>query len=77
MIFNQKKDGSCDLVFHDDEIKILNKYKKLHLSPEFTRHFSNTLFKIVHDLTINLDDKTQQLQTTERMDIVGEKPKDI
>ena len=77
MIFNQKKDGSCDLVFHDDEIKILNKYKKLHLSPEFTRHFSNTLFKIVHDLTINLDDKTQQLQTTERMDIVGEKPKDV
>jgi hypothetical protein len=77
MIFNQKKDGSCDLVFHDDEIKILNKYKKLHLSPEFTRHFSNTLFKIVHDLTINLDDKTQQLQTKEQMDIVGEKPKDV
>ena len=77
MIFDQKKDGSCDLVFDDNEIKILNKYKKLHLSPEFTRHFSNTLFKIVHDLTVNLDDKTQQLQTTERMDIVGEKPKDI
>ena len=41
MIFNQKKDGSCDLIFHEDEIKILNKYKKLHLTPGFVRHFSN------------------------------------
>jgi len=77
MIFKQKKDGSCDLIFHDDEIKILNKYKKLHLSEEFTKHFSNTLFKIAHDLTVNLKEETQRLQSTELMDIVGEKPKDI
>ena len=43
MIFNQKKDGSCDLIFHEDEIKILNKYKKLHLTPGFVRHFSNII----------------------------------
>lgn len=77
MIFKQKKDGSCDLVFHEDEIKILNKYKKLHLSAEFTRHFSNTLFKIVHDLTVNLDENTKKIHSFEEMDIVGEKPKDV
>ncbi len=77
MIFNQKKDGSCDLIFHDEEIEILNKYKKLHLSPKFVRHFSNTLFKIVHDLTINLDSETKNLQTEENMDIIGDKPTDV
>jgi len=77
MIFKQKNDGSCDLIFHKDEIKILNKYKRLHLSPEFVRHFSNTLMKIIYDVTINLDDKTRELQSTEEMDIIGEKPKDV
>jgi len=73
----KKNDGSCDLIFHKDEIKILNKYKRLHLSPEFVRHFSNTLMKIIYDVTINLDDKTRELQSTEEMDIIGEKPKDV
>jgi|TARA_R110000803_G_scaffold127973_1_gene195345 hypothetical protein len=77
MIFNQKKDGSCDLIFHEDEIKILNKYKKLHLTPGFVRHFSNTLFKIAHDLTSNLDEETKKLQSEVNMDIIGDKPNDV
>lgn len=77
MIFDQKKNGSCDLCFTEDEIKVLNKYKKLHLSPIFVRHFSNTLFKIAHDLTANLDQETSKLQSQEKMNIKGEKPKDV
>tara|TARA_R100000664_G_scaffold32404_1_gene47296 strand:+ start:3477 stop:3710 length:234 start_codon:yes stop_codon:yes gene_type:complete len=77
MIFNQKKDGSCDLVFNDKEIEVLVKYKKLHLSPEFVKHFSNTLIKIVVDLTTNLDDETSSLQSQEFMDIKSTKPKDV
>ena len=77
MIFNQKKDGSCDLVFNDKEIEVLVKYKKLHLSPEFVKHFSNTLIKIVVDLTANLDDETSSLQSCESMNIKSTKPKDI
>ena len=77
MIFDKKKDGSCDLCFNEDEIKVLNKYKKLHLSPVFVRHFSNTLFKIAADLTLNLDEKTQKLQSEVKMDIESTKPKDV
>jgi hypothetical protein len=77
MIFDQKKDGSCDLCFTEDEINILSKYKKLHLSPEFVRHFSNTLFKIAADLTLNLDEKTQKLQSEVKMEITGSKPDDV
>ena len=36
MRFEQKKDGSCDLCFNEDEIKVLNKYKKKNkLSADF------------------------------------------
>ena len=77
MIFDQKKDGSCDLVFNDNEIKVLVEHKKLHLSPEFVKHFSNTLIKIVVDLTTNLDDETSSLQSQEFMDIKSTKPKDV
>lgn len=77
MIFDQKKDGSCDLVFDDNEIKVLKEHKKLHLSPEFVKHFSNTLIKIVVDLTANLDEKTSNLQSYESMNIKSTKPKDV
>ena len=45
MIFDQKKDGSCDIIFSKEEIKIVTEYKKIHLNQEFLKHFSNNLIK--------------------------------
>ena len=47
MKFIQKKDGSCDICFTEEEIKIITENKKLHLSDEGLRHFGNILMKIV------------------------------
>ena len=41
------KDGSCDIVFEEHEIKIINDNKKLHLSPETLKHFGNVMAKII------------------------------
>jgi hypothetical protein len=34
MKFYQKKDGSCDIVFSEQELKIINEHKKLKLTAE-------------------------------------------
>ena len=48
MIFKQyEKDGSCDWEFSDKEIEIINKNKKLYLSPESLEKLGNDLMGIV------------------------------
>ena len=44
MKFKQYKNGSCDIIFEDSEVEIINNNKKMHLSDETLRHFGNTLF---------------------------------
>jgi|8_EtaG_2_1085327.scaffolds.fasta_scaffold04449_7 Asp-tRNA(Asn)/Glu-tRNA(Gln) amidotransferase C subunit len=63
MKFIQKKEGSCDIVFSNEEIEVLNKYKKLQLSKESTKHFINNLSNILFILNENLDEKTKNLMS--------------
>ena len=63
MKFIQKKDGSCDIVFSNEEIEVLNKYKKLQLSKESTKHFINNLSNVIFALNKNLDEKTKNLMS--------------
>jgi hypothetical protein len=49
MIFKQHENGSCDIEFSKEEIDILIKNKKLHLSDENFKHFGNNLVKMVMD----------------------------
>ena len=42
-----RKDGSCDIIFSEEEVKIIKKNKKLHLSALTLKHFGNVLMKIV------------------------------
>ena len=59
-----KNDGACDLHFSDEEIKIIIRNKKIHFSPEFLRHFGNTLVKIVMDFNINFNEDVKNMQTS-------------
>ena len=77
MKFIQKKDGSCDICFTEEEIKIITENKKLHLSDEGLRHFGNILMKIVVEWQTNFTDKVKMLQTNEDIVIDGKKPKDV
>tara|TARA_R110000744_G_scaffold4641_2_gene16704 strand:+ start:210 stop:446 length:237 start_codon:yes stop_codon:yes gene_type:complete len=75
MIFDQKKDGSCEIIFSEEEIKIITKYKKLYLTQEFLRHFSNTLVKMTIQFNKKFDEKTKKLNTYNDTKIITNKPK--
>ena len=75
MKFDQKQDGSCDILFSEEEIKILNKHKKLHLSQKFLKDYINNMGKILFELNEKLDEKTKNLTTLSNK-VDTEKPKD-
>ena len=57
------KDGSCDLHFSDEEIKIIIQNKKIHFSPESLRHFGNALVKMVMDFNQNFNEDVKNMVT--------------
>ena len=75
MKFKQYKNGSCDIIFHQDEINIIKKQNKIHLSDESLKHFGNTLVKIVVEWNEVFNKKIKNLQTNETVSITGTKVK--
>jgi hypothetical protein len=63
MIFKQYENGSCDIEFSKEEIKILNEKRKLHLSDENLRHFGNNLIKMVSDWNLKFKNEIANKQT--------------
>jgi hypothetical protein len=63
MIFKQYENGSCDIEFSKEEINIINKNKKLHLSDDNLKHFGNNLVKIVMEWQLKFNQKTQDMKT--------------
>lgn len=75
MIFDQKKNGSCDIVFSTEEVKIINQNKKIHLSSESLKKFGDNLVKIVIEFNHRFDDKVKKKISEDNI-INTEKPKD-
>jgi len=75
VLFNQKKNGSCDITFSKEEVKMITTHKKIHLSQEFLKHFSNNLIKICVDFNNNFDNKTKKIITLVGNEIKTTKPK--
>ena len=64
MKFRQsKEDGSCDLIFSDEEIESLNKNKKLHFTPETLKTVGNVLVHMVGTFNLNFKDELQNKMT--------------
>jgi predicted nuclease of restriction endonuclease-like RecB superfamily len=76
MIFNQKEDGSCDIEFTKEELKIIAEHKKIFLPAEGLRHFGNALVKIVGDWNMNFNENVKELLTDDKTVVKGQKPKD-
>ena len=76
MKFDQKENGSADIIFTKDEIEIISKFKKLHLSPEFLKHFGNHLVKIVMEFNKKLDPSLQIMHTFEKTEVETKEPAD-
>jgi hypothetical protein len=71
MKFKQYENGSCDIEFSAEEIKIINEKKILHLTDENLKHFGNHLVKIVMDWQIKFDPKIANLTTFFDTEIKG------
>lgn len=76
MEFNQKKDGSCILNFSEEEIKIIQKKKKLYFTAETLRHFGNVLMRMVVEFNNNFDIKTSNIITNKDTVIIGKNKDD-
>jgi hypothetical protein len=70
MIFKQYENGSCDIEFSEEEVKIISKKKSIHLSEESLRHFGNNLVKIVADWQVKLSAEVKNKRTNENTEII-------
>ena len=64
MIFKDISNTEVHLEFTDDEIKILNKHKKLILEEQHLKTFINDLGRIVNLLQLNLYKSNPELANT-------------
>ena len=71
MIFKQNKDGSCDIVFSEEEKKIISEKGKIYLTAESLRHFGNNLVKIVAEWNKNFNEKLAKTPSNEESKIEG------
>jgi hypothetical protein len=72
MIFKQYENGSCDIEFSKEEIKIINEKNKIHLSDEMLRHFGNKLVGIVADWNFKFKKEISEKLTYPNTEIKGE-----
>ena len=70
MKFKQHENGSCDIEFSKEEVKIIFKKKSIHLSEEALRHFGNTLIKIVSEWQLKFSEEVKNKRTTEDTEII-------
>jgi len=65
MRFKQNtKDGSCEMEFSKEEIKTLNKTKKLYFTAEALNSFGNILMRIVMDWNTHFNPDLQKKLNT-------------
>ena len=71
MKFKQYENGSCDIEFSKEEIKILNKKGKINLSDEALRHFGNKLVQMVSDWNLKFNEELKNKMTFNDTEIKG------
>jgi len=77
VLFRQDpKTGACDIVFSKQEIEIIQKKEKIHLSAESLRHFGNVLMRMVIEWNDNFGGGIKQLQSDSNSKVTGQDPDD-
>tara|TARA_A100000171_G_C2086496_1_gene122293 strand:- start:637 stop:870 length:234 start_codon:yes stop_codon:yes gene_type:complete len=71
MIINQlkDKDGSGEIIFNDDEIKMINDNKKILLSAEALKHCTNLFVSLAIECNKNFSKENAQLTSHMGQDI--------
>lgn len=70
MRFTQYENGSCDIEFSEEEVKVISEKKRIHLSQESLRHFGNNLVKLVADWQVKFNEEVKNKTTFEDTEIV-------
>jgi len=63
MQIRQYKDGSAEIIFTEQEKKVIMEKGIIKFTPEGLRHFGNNLVKIVSDFYNNMDEETKNKLT--------------
>ena len=74
MKIKQKNDGSGEIVFSDEEIKIIKNHKKLILTKEFLKHFMSLFIGLFIAYQKKFDNKTKRIITPLNYDVKTIKP---
>jgi len=64
-------DGSCRIIFSEQEKKIINEKGEFTLDAMALRHFSNNLMRIVHEFYKLFPEEVKKAQTFEDSDCEG------
>ena len=77
MIINQlkDKDGSGEILFSDEEIKIINSNKKILLSAEALKHCTNLFVSLAIECNKNFSKENAQLTSQMGQEIETKEPK--
>ena len=70
MIFNQYENGSCDIVFSDEEIKVINEKRMIHLNDQALKHFGDHLMNVIVQWQIKFKDQVKNSQTKSDTEII-------
>jgi hypothetical protein len=63
MKFIQYKDGSCEIIFDENEKEVIFKKGKIFLTAEGLRHFGNELMRAVAMWNLSFNEKVKNLTT--------------
>ena len=63
MKIQQNEDGSGEIIFNEEEKKIIAEKGRFLMPPKFLKHFTNILFKLVVDVNEKLPNNIQKEKT--------------
>lgn len=73
MQFRQNtEDGSCDIHFTEQELKVIKEHGKIHFSAEVLKHFGNALMRMVADFNLHFNDELKNKQSKNETIVEGD-----
>jgi hypothetical protein len=70
MKFKQYENGSCDIEFSKEEVKVIFEKHCIHLSDEALKHFGNHLVHIVAEWQIKFKEEVKNISTNKDTEVI-------
>jgi len=70
-IIQNNKDGSADIKFSEEEIKLIKEKGKLHFDPVAFKHVVNALSRMLFTFTLNFPEDTKNIMSDNNTKVDG------